>query len=113
MLNTVKSVRIQLYTLPCIMTLDEFRSTLSQTAPPKTSPLLQAMWYDAQGDWEKAHNLAQDVSTSKGSWVHAYLHRKEGDAGNASYWYRLANKKMPSTSLDDEWNEIVADLLKD
>jgi hypothetical protein len=95
------------------MTFTEFKQSLSQSNPPASlSPLLKAMWHDAKDDWESAHNVAQDVNTKDGSWVHAYLHRKEGDAGNAAYWYHRANKKMPDYSLVQEWEEISTELLK-
>jgi hypothetical protein len=94
------------------MTVDEFRSTLSATAPPSgTSALLNALWHDAKGDWEAAHDIAQDVHSADGSWVHAYLHRKEGDLGNASYWYHRAGKSMPAASLQEEWNALVREFL--
>ena len=76
------------------------------------SILLKALWHDAEGDRHKAHELAQDVVSPDGSWVHAYLHRKEGDVSNASYWYRHAGKVPASTSLEAEWEEIVAALLR-
>lgn len=95
------------------MTLTEFKSTLSGNQPPPgMSPLLAALWYEAKGDWEKAHNIAQDVQHSEGSWVHAYLHRKEGDRGNAGYWYARAGKPFPKTTLEAEWAEIADSLLK-
>lgn len=94
------------------MTLAEFKGTLSQLKPsPGTGVLLQSLWYDAKGDWEAAHNIAQDINTDDGSWVHAYLHRKEGDSGNASYWYHKAKRKMPSYDLSREWDEIVTTFL--
>jgi hypothetical protein len=94
------------------MTLTEFKGTLTQSQPPgQFSVLLQAMWYDGKEDWESAHNLAQDINTKDGSWVHAYLHRKEGDNGNASYWYHRADRKMPAYSLNQEWEEIVQHFL--
>jgi len=90
------------------MTIEEFKATLQATAPERSwNTLLQALWYDGKGSWEAAHNIAQDVHTKDGSWIHAYLHRKEGDEGNASYWYYRAGKKMPTTSLDEEWIELV------
>ena len=74
-------------------------------------PLLQALWHDARGDWSRAHELAQDIDDTNGAWVHAYLHRKEGDLANARYWYRRARKLEATDSLEDEWLRIVAALL--
>ena len=79
--------------------------------PENLSPLLHAMWHDHQGNWEASHNLAQDVNTHDGSWVHAYLHRKEGDKSNALYWYHKAGRSLPQTTLEKEWEEIVTALL--
>jgi hypothetical protein len=89
----------------------EFKSLTTQ--PIALSPLLQAMWHDYHGNWEASHNIAQEINDRDGSWVHAYLHRKEGDSSNASYWYRKAGKSMPNTTLEKEWEEIVQSLLKD
>jgi hypothetical protein len=95
------------------MTLEAFISSLSNAHPPEgLSKLLQAMWYDGKEDWETAHNIAQDISSPEGSWIHAYLHRKESDEGNASYWYRRAEKPMPQISLREEWKQIASELLK-
>ena len=96
------------------MTLDEFRQSLtgSQTPPAGVAPLLQALWHDAKGDWDRAHSLAQEIETKDGAWVHAYLHRKEGDLGNAGYWYRRAARELFAGTLDDEWAEIVTALLE-
>ena len=93
------------------MTLEEFRATLADATPPDVSPALVALWHDARGDWEKAHDVAQAVDDASGSWVHAYLHRKEGDLGNASYWYRRAHQPVAVDSLHDEWDRIVDGLL--
>ncbi|MBX2915029.1 MAG: hypothetical protein KF856_07135 [Cyclobacteriaceae bacterium] len=93
------------------MTLIEFKNSLTQHQPPPVADLLQALWYEAKGDWEKAHNLAQDAHTPDGSWIHAYLHRVEGDTSNAQYWYHRANRRMPKLSLKEEWDEIVSELL--
>jgi hypothetical protein len=93
------------------MTIDEFRSTLKAATPPAMRPLLLALWHDARGDWEKAHTLAQDIDDQSGAWVHAYLHRKEGDLGNAGYWYRRANQPVATDSLEAEWTRIVSVLL--
>jgi hypothetical protein len=71
------------------------------------------MWYDGQGDWTKAHDIAQEMHNDDGAWIHAYLHRKEGDNGNASYWYQRAKRRMPAYELQREWEEITAYFLKD
>jgi len=90
----------------------EFETSLKSTAPPDgCPPLLAALWHDRRGDWDTAHRLAQDVDDENGAWVHAYLHRKEGDAANAAYWYRRASRPVATQSLDDEWAAIVAVLI--
>ena len=96
------------------MTLDDFRRSISVSAPPASvrGPLL-ALWHDARGDWDAAHRVAQDIEDANGAWVHAFLHRKEGDQGNAAYWYRRAGKPVATSSLDDEWCEIATALLHD
>jgi hypothetical protein len=94
------------------MTLDEFRQTLAAVSPPPLPPLLRALWHDAKGDWDEAHRVAQDVSGAAGAWVHAYLHRKEGDLSNARYWYQQAGKSPATDALDDEWARIAGELLR-
>lgn len=95
------------------MTLEEFRQTLSSATPPDgVSNLLYALWHDGKGNWEEAHNIAQDIENTDGSWVHAYLHRKEGDEWNAGYWYRRAGKPFCNESLDKEWDQLVNYFLK-
>jgi hypothetical protein len=94
------------------MTLEEFRASLAGTAPPQVAPALRALWHDARGDWDAAHSVAQDVDDASGAWVHAYLHRKEGDIGNARYWYDRAGRPEATDSLDAEWSRIVVELLK-
>ncbi|HOY49707.1 MAG TPA: hypothetical protein PLJ60_10830 [Chryseolinea sp.] len=94
------------------MTLDQFTATLEEDAPPQNvTLLLQALWFEANGDWNKAHDLAQEVESADSSWVHAYLHRKDGDLGNAAYWYQQAGKPVCKKSLHDEWEEIVSAFL--
>ena len=91
-----------------------FRASLSAPAPPETLSLaLKALWLDARGDWDGAHEAAQADEGRDGDWVHAYLHRKEGDAGNAAYWYRGAGKPVCRTSLEEEWAAIAVALLAD
>jgi hypothetical protein len=82
-------------------------------APGELDGALQALWYDAQGDWDKAHEAAQAAGSADGDWVHAYLHRKEGDIGNAGYWYSRAGKPAvgASVSLETEWTDIATALL--
>jgi hypothetical protein len=95
------------------MTFQEFKSTLGKSNPPDgISDLLKAMWYDGKEDWNASHNIAQDIHTQEGSLIHAYLHRKEGDIGNASYWYQKAGRPLCKVSLQEEWDAIVRELLK-
>lgn len=94
------------------MDLKKLKESLSQNEPPQNLPVyLKALWLDAKGDWEKAHVLIQDISDKKAAWIHAYLHRKEGDICNADYWYQGAGKKRPDISLEKEWEEIAEELL--
>ena len=94
------------------MDLQSFRKTLEGTEPPNNSSLaLQALWWDARGDWERAHRCAQEREDDAGMLVHAYLHRKEGDLSNADYWYRRCRKTPPRTSLDAEWESLAQSFL--
>ena len=94
------------------MTLEEFKSSLSGSAPPEgISEPLKALWYDAKGDWEKAHETAQDDGSAAAAHVHAYLHRKEGDISNARYWYSMAGRHLPGSTLEEEWKAIVKEYL--
>src|SRR5688500_3817062 len=91
------------------MTLEQFRATLEEHAPPhELSPALRAMREDAKGNWNAAHTIAQGIEDKTGSWIHAYLHRKEGDLGNAGYWYRRAGQSVAREPLEDEWTKIVS-----
>ncbi|MEO5978553.1 MAG: hypothetical protein ABIS36_03040 [Chryseolinea sp.] len=95
------------------MTLSEFKDSIKLSSPPPSiDPLLKSLWYDAKGNWNDAHNVAQDIHSKNGSWIHAYLHRKEGDLGNASYWYHRADKLVPKTPLEEEWEDITRALLE-
>jgi hypothetical protein len=98
------------------MTVDEFQKLISDQSEPASdlSAELKALWYTKAGEWDAAHDIAQDIHTSMGSWIHALLHLIEGDIGNARYWFRSAGK--PAVSIDDIdelWNEIAAELLSD
>jgi hypothetical protein len=95
------------------MTLEQFRESLKHDAPPAELDLaLTGLWWDAKGDWTKAHESAQQDESPRGSRVHAYLHRKEGDASNAAYWYGRAGRSAAANSLADEWREIASALLQ-
>lgn len=90
------------------MTKDEFKNSVSGANPPDdVSPLLQAMWHQAKGNWDVAHEIAQGQKSPEGDWVHAFLHRDEGDLPNASYWYRRADKPVAAGSIDAEWQQLV------
>ncbi len=93
------------------MDLKTFKSSLQEQTPPEISHALQALWYDAKGQWDKAHELAQQAPDPTGAWVHAYLHRVEGDERNAGYWYQRAHKPHSEASLPEEWEEIASALL--
>jgi len=95
------------------MTLDEFRESLTAAEPPAgLTHALAGLWWDVKGDWKRAHESAQQDEGVDGSWVHAYLHRKEGDQGNAAYWYSRAGKPVCREPLDAEWLAIVRSLLR-
>jgi hypothetical protein len=91
----------------------ELRASLSGTAPaPALAPPLAALWWAAKGDWDAAHRIVQDEPTRDAAWVHAYLHRVEGDLGNAGYWYRQAGQPAAKDALDAEWERIAAALIE-
>lgn len=92
--------------------LAAFRASLAAASPPDGLGLaLQGLWWDARGDWDRAHRCAQDQDDTDGAAVHAYLHRKEGDLANAGYWYRRAGRPVPQASLEAEWTALAAELL--
>ncbi len=93
--------------------MEDFKASLKDDVPPiNLSPHLKALWYDARGDWENSHNIIQHISDNNASWIHAYLHRKEGDIWNANYWYTRAGRTMPSISTEEEWEIITSALLE-
>ncbi len=97
-----------------MMKESEFWDTLKLNHPPKDlSPALKALWWDCRDDWEQAHAVAQDDPSRQGSWVHAYLHRKEGDQFNAGYWYSRAGQPRSKLSLEDERAEMIRALLNE
>ncbi len=93
------------------MTVEQFKSSLQSTIPAGLTVYLESLWYDGKGDWEKSHTIIQDVEDKEAAWIHAYLHRKEGDIWNADYWYSKAGRTRPSVSLQQEWEDIVRQLL--
>jgi hypothetical protein len=94
------------------MTLTEFQRSLTATAAPcGLAPPLAALWWAKKGDWDKAHKIVMDEDSREAAWVHAYLHRLEGDAGNAAYWYRQASRPVASGAHDAEWKVIATALL--
>ena len=95
------------------MSFTEFQQSLSEPAdPPVTlTPALQALWHDARGDWDRAHACAQNDPSRAGAWVHAYLHRKEGDESNAGYWYMRAGREFFRGEPKMEWERIARELL--
>ncbi|MEJ1222164.1 hypothetical protein [Sediminicola sp. 1XM1-17] len=89
--------------------LEGFHASLKVVEPPMDwNSGLRSMWYDVQGNWDASHDIAQNMSGPDGSWIHAYLHRKEGDKFNAEYWYRKAQKSFPKISIADEQKTLVA-----
>lgn len=94
------------------MTFADFQNSLALNAPPEgLSAALRALWHDGRNDWDRAHDVAQEIDDETGAWVHAYLHRKEGDISNAGYWYRRAGVAAATGSLPAEWRAIVEQLL--
>ena len=95
------------------MTPHDFHLTLVHAVPPRElAAPLAALWWAKKGDWDQAHRLVMDESSRDAAWVHAFLHRVEGDEGNARYWYRQAHRHEASGDLDAEWNVMLAELLR-
>ena len=93
--------------------MSSFTESLSLATPPAHfSVLLKSLWHDKKGDWKKAHDLVDSLPGAEAAWVHAYLHRKEGDSWNADYWYARAKKVRPSYTLEEEWEELVNHFIK-
>jgi hypothetical protein len=95
-----------------VVTPAAFKTSLTEAEPPQggSAPLM-ALWWAAKGDWNKAHVTVQPQVGADASWVHAYLHRREGEMSNAAYWYRRADKPYAKGSFEAEWEQIVAELL--
>ncbi len=96
------------------MDYKSFNYTLDMGQPPaEFADPVKALWWERKGYWEKAHDMVQDLTSKEAAWVHAYLHRKEGDQMNAAYWYERAGKKESSKEHDDEFREIIESLLSE
>jgi hypothetical protein len=96
-----------------MITIDEFVASASRGDLPGGLPSpLQALWHEVRGDWKRAHKIVQGESSAEAAWVHAYLHRREGDQSNAGYWYRHAQRQISTASLEDEWRTIVASFIE-
>ena len=94
------------------MSLSEFKASLAGDAPASgLTPALTGLWWLAKGEWDRAHKIVQDASSREAAWVHAHLHRVEGDLGNAGYWYRQAGQPVATDALPIEWERIAAALL--
>jgi len=94
------------------MDVANFKASLSEGSPlAGLSPPLVALWWAAKGDWDKAHKVAQEQDDQSSAWVHAYLHRVEGDLSNAGYWYRRAGRPASAEPLEGEWAQIAEALL--
>ncbi len=95
------------------LTFEDFEISLENKQPPAgLSPYLEALWHEKSGAWDTAHETVQDLSDKSAALIHAYLHRREGDEGNARYWYRQASRSFPSgLTLDDEWESLVKEFL--
>ena len=95
------------------MNVSEFRASVKEQIPPQglTVPLA-ALWWDAKGEWAQAHALVDELETREGMAVHAFLHRKEGSLANAEYWYQRAGRKFHRASVEEEWEALVAGLLR-
>jgi hypothetical protein len=95
-----------------VVSMADFKASLLDAAPaPDLEPPLAALWWAAKGNWDAAHSIAQDEANADGAWVHAYLHRVEGDLGNAGYWYRQAGKPVATDAIETEWERMVLALL--
>ena len=95
------------------MSLDEFKRSLALAEPSeRLGPALCALWWDAKGDWERAHRCVAERDDAESAWAHAYLHRSEGDSANAGYWYRRALRQPVSGPVAEEWAAMVSALLE-
>lgn len=93
-------------------TLADFKNSFSLPTPPwDMSPYAKALWYAGKGDWNKSHEIVQEIEDRKAARIHAFLHRQEGDISNAKYWYSRAGSEMPSVSLEQEWEMLAEEFI--
>jgi hypothetical protein len=94
------------------ITLADFKNSFSSALPPADcSQYAKALWYASKGDWNKSHEIVQDIDDQSAARIHAFLHRQEGDISNARYWYNRAHAEMPSMSLDEEWEYLASQFI--
>ena len=94
------------------MTLDELKATLDHDAPPEgLTDEVRAMWLSSREGWEAGHVIVQEIESPEAAWVHAHLHRIEGDLSNAAYWYRRAETSISQTTLEEEWEQLASEFL--
>ena len=95
------------------MTIDQFNESITRDEPPQDLSIpLTALWWDAKGEWKRAHDLVDELETPDGIAVHAYLHRKNGEASNARYWYGKTGRDLSNLSFEAEWQAVVSQLLE-
>ena len=94
--------------------LARFEASLKEEAPPAgLAPPAVALWHLGREEWDEAHGIAQSAEGDPDhDWVHAHLHRVEGDLGNAGYWYRRAGRPVPRDDLKAEWRTMAEELLR-
>lgn len=113
--NTFRGCRSRAIDFPSTMTAEELSHSAKndQNPPPDLPAVAEALWYARAGNWDAAHDLCQKVPGASGAWIHAWLHREEGDIGNAGYWYARADRKMPAagTTLEEEWVAMAKELI--
>ncbi len=112
LLATLAQFYFSMLIFTTMKTLADFAASLNSEQPPQgLTAALKSLWYDGKGDWHKAHSEVDHLNDRPSQRVHAYLHRKEGDIWNADYWYRKANATRPNLSLEQEWEQLVQQLL--
>lgn len=94
------------------MDLETFKKSIGVALPSQLSDELSALWHAGNKNWHEAHEIIQEMKSPDAAWIHAWLHREEGDLSNATYWYRIAERPVAQGSIEEEWEEIVSELLR-